>query len=477
MPCLSVATLKSYINEKTKHEAKIVDLIFHKKDWKSYLKKTIIQTKPDLIGISVLSFNYSEAVHIAQFIKSKFNIKIIFGGVHVILSPGDVLENTVIDIVCTGEGEIPLKEILDNNLTCKNIKGIWYKENGKIIKNKRRKLIENLDSLPFPDFSDFDLERYFNLNNNHIPLMGSRGCPYNCTYCSNHALRKLLDGKYVRFRSPNNIIKEIDLRMKQFCKQGFKFLHLFDDTFILSKRFVFDFCKQYMEKNLQNKIKWTANVRANLVTNEIIKIMKDAGCYEVRMGVESGNNYILNTIYNRNITREQLENAIEIIKKNELLLRLDFILGAPFETIEMMEDTFEFAKQSGADRVVYAKLYPLPGTEIKKMCEVESLIEQKMDFHNSFINFITRGHGLFLVKGKLSVKKTKYTSKKQLDGISRKILLWQVQQYVHKGFKLGGIKFLWDIFTFLWYYKYKYGIEFNQIFRWNVQNYIYKTIV
>ena len=200
MPCLSVATLKGYIKEITNHEVKIIDLVFHKNDWKKHIHGIIEYEKPDLIGLSALSFNYPEAVEIARYIKNNFDIKIIFGGIHVILSPQEVIERKEVDIICTGEGEEVLHELLDKSLNCKGIKGIWYKENGKIIKNENRSLIEDLDMLPFPDFEDFEFERYFPMNHNHLPIMGSRGCPYNCTFCSNHALKKNLKGKYVRLK-------------------------------------------------------------------------------------------------------------------------------------------------------------------------------------------------------------------------------------------------------------------------------------
>ena len=153
MPCLSVATLKGYIKEKTRHEVKIIDLVFHKNDWKKHVHRIIEGEKPDMIGLSVLSFNYPEAVEIARYIKKNFDIKIIFGGIHVMLSPQEVIERGEVDIICTGEGEEVLHELLDNSLNCKDIKGIWYKENGKIIKNENRKLIEDLDTLSFPNWS------------------------------------------------------------------------------------------------------------------------------------------------------------------------------------------------------------------------------------------------------------------------------------------------------------------------------------
>ncbi len=461
IPTMSLTTLKGFINEKTKHEAKIVDLVFHKKVWKKYLVEKIREEKPDLIGLSVLSFNYTEALKIARLVKENFDIKIIFGGIHVILSSEEVIQQDVVDIICTGEGEEVLKELLDKKLDCEGIKGIWYKKNGKIIKNKTRKLIEDFDTIAFPDFEDFELDRYFVINHNHIPVMTSRGCPYNCNYCSNHALRKKLEGKYVRFRSVDNVMEEIDLRVKQYYGKGFKYLYLFDDTFILYKNFVYEFCEKFKEKGFHKFLRWTANVRANLVTDEIIKTMKSAGCYEVRMGVESGNDYILNTVYKRNMTKKQLMNAFRIVKRHGLQLRLDFIIGAPYETIDMMEESIEFAKQSGGDRIFFSKLYPLPGTEIKNVCEKEHIIEKNIPVSD---------------KGVPPVDRTKFVSKKEMRDFFRKISWWYGQRYFREGFKMKGFSFLWDILIFLLYYKYKYYLEFNQIYRWNIQRYKFEKL-
>jgi len=456
MPCLSVAYLKGYIKSKKKHDAVIVDLAFHKKNWKRYISKKITLEKPDIVGFSVLSFNYPSALIIAGFIKKQFDLKIIFGGVHVILSPEEVIENGIVDIICTGEGEKVLYELLNDDLNCEKIEGIWYKNNGKIIKNKRRKLIEDLDSIYFPDFSDYNFKRYFITSHNHFPIMASRGCPFSCTYCSNHALRKKLLGKYVRFRSVDNVIEEIDLRIKQYQNRGLKFLYFYDDTFIQSEDYVKDFCEKYKNKGYHKKIKWSVNVRANLVTDEIIKTMKDAGCYEARMGVESGNNYILNEVYNRNMSREQLLKAFKIIKKNGVQLRLDFIYGAPTETLDMMEESFDLARQSKGDNIFFAKLYPFPGTEIKKMCEAEEVIQNNIN-HN--------------VKGMPPVEKTKYVTRSQFNEFKNKISKWQTKNYFYEGFQLKGLIFFWDILIFILYHKHKYGLEMNQIYRWNVRNY------
>jgi radical SAM superfamily enzyme YgiQ (UPF0313 family) len=251
-------------------------------------------------------------------------------------------------------------------------------------------------------------------------------------------------------------MREIQERIKQYYTQGMRYLYLFDDTFILSRDFVQEFCEKFQKNEYHKKLKWTSNVRANLVTDEIMHMMKQAGCYEVRMGVESGNDYILNTVYNRNMTTKQLMNAFRIIKNHEVQLRMDLIYGAPYETREMMEESFQLVQHSGGNRVFFARLYPFPGTKIKEICEKEHLIDKQQGF---------------IKMGMPPVKKTKFASKKEMNQFARKISFWQGQRYREEGIKSKGVQFFWDILLFLLYYKHRYHMEWNQIYRWNIQRY------
>ena len=453
LPPISLTVLKGYITTKTTHQVKILDLVFHKHNWQHYVLEQIRKEKPDLIGLSVLSFNYREALMIARFIKRQMAVPIIFGGVHVILSPQEVIRHKEVDIVCTGEGEEVIKELLDNNLQCNNIEGIWYKAKGKIIKNKPRQLIQNLDLLAFPDFNDFDMQRYFFINNNHLPIMASRGCPYSCSYCSNHALKETLKGTYVRFRSAENVMKEIDLRMNQYYGKGLKYLYFFDDTFTLNKKFVLKFCRRFKEKGYHKKIKWNVNVRANLVSDELLHVMKDAGCYQVRMGVETGNEDIRNKVYVRNMTNQQIYDAFHVIHRNKLQLRLYFMVGAPDETLKMMNESLQMAQQSYADEIFFGILYPLPGTAIRTMCEQEHVINT------------SDGEKIG------PVRQTRFVSHHQMQAFMRKVQRWQIKTYIIDGVRLRGSLFILDCLRFLFSYKPRYDFELNQLFRWNVQRY------
>ncbi|MCP4267834.1 MAG: radical SAM protein [Candidatus Brocadiaceae bacterium] len=462
-PPFNAAFLSSFINNCTDHQSKISDLTFYKNSWKQYLRNQIENETPDLIGISVMSFDFLQALEISAFIKNNYDIKIIFGGVHAILEPEEVMIHNNVDIVCTGEGEYVLKEILDNNLNCQKINGLWYRDNGKIIKNEKRNVTESLDEFPFPEWHDFELEKYFLVNNSHITLMASRGCPYSCTYCSNHALNQALNGKYVRFRSVDNILDEVGNAIKNYSSRGFKYIYFIDDIFILNKKWVLEFCRKYKERGYDKKIKWTSSVRANLVDKEIIDAMKDAGCYQVGMGVESSDDFIRNKIYKRNMSNSQIMNAVKIIKDAGLQLSTQFIIGAPYETVETMDATLEMAQEIDADTIMFSILMPLPGTDIKKICDNEKLMENNK-FKDSQVMYSA------------PVIKSKYATSKQIKSFYNKARNYQIKKYVWEGIKLKKFVFLWDLLFFFFYLKPKYQLEIQNAFKITVKRYVMEKI-
>lgn len=291
--------------------------------------------------------------------------------------------------------------------------------------------------------------------------MASRGCPYSCSYCNNHALRKTLQGTYVRFRSVENVIEEINVRIKQYYDQGFRYFYFFDDTFILNKDYVLEFCRQFKERGFHKLLRWNVNIRANLVTDELMKELKEAGCYQVRMGIESGNQYIRNKVYNRGMTDQDIFHAVESIKKQHLQLRLYFIAGAPPETIEMMQESLQMADTLDADEIFFGVLYPLPGTDIAKLCENEHIIDMKSKPGSYEIG---------------PVKRTMYVSSGKLQRFLRQVSHWQMRKYVSDGFRLRGPFFIMDCLRFLVLYKKQYHFELDQLFRWNVQRYKLKEV-
>jgi radical SAM superfamily enzyme YgiQ (UPF0313 family) len=195
-----------------------------------------------------------------------------------------------------------------------------------------------------------------------------------------------------------------------------------------------------------------------------MKAMKQAGCYQVRMGVESGNEYIRNKVYHRNMTNQQIYDAFSVIHKNGLQLRLYFMLGAPYETVAMIKESLAMAKQSSTDDIIFGVLYPLPGTEIQKLCQQEQIIERSCDDDSCCYEASP-------------VKRTKYVSQHRLIRIIRKITRWQIREYLIVGMRLHGPLFFFDCLSFLLYYRMKYDFQLSEMLRWNVQKYKLRHLV
>jgi radical SAM superfamily enzyme YgiQ (UPF0313 family) len=337
------------------------------------------QHSPDLLAFTSTTISYYQAVELISWVK-KANLKIpvICGGIHATLQPEEVINTDGVDIVCQGEGEYPLLDLcnaMEAGKDYTNIPNLWIKNNGKIIKNSLRPLIKNLDDLPFADRSIYNLsDLYFEKLEGELGLLVSRGCPFNCSYCSNHALRNIYKdkGKYVRFRSVDSVIAEIkELR----SKYGFvKKLLFYDDILFQTKSWMEEFVRKY---NQEVGLPYSCNVRPNLVNEEIIDALKATGCYCIRIGLESGNEYIRNEILNRRLTDKQMRNALSLLKKAGLDIWTFNMLGMPDETPARVLDTIKMNADYGISQHSVGICYPFRGTKLYELARDKKLLTNK----------------------------------------------------------------------------------------------------
>jgi len=361
-PPLGLAYLAGQLRNKPNIEIEIIDCSLHPSF--GYLKKYFFQKKPHITGIFFDTIMFHNGLRVAEIAK-KSNSMIIAGGPHATVMPETLIDK--FDAVVIGEGEQTFLELIKNypqrNLS--KIDGIWWKnESGEIIKNKPREPIPNLDSLNPPYWEKLEMEEYISrwhyldclyLNLRGTDLIASRGCPFNCTYCQ-PTLRKIF-GQTVRKHSPEYIVEQIKYLKKNYNINSF-FFH--DDTPTADKKWVEHLCV-LIEKEQLN-IFWAANTRADVTDGELLRTMYNAGLRKLHIGAESGSQRILDEVYKKHITTEDVKKTVELARKIGIHCFCFFMLGAPTETKEEIKKTLKFASTLDIDEISYSITSPLPHT-------------------------------------------------------------------------------------------------------------------
>lgn len=328
--------------------------------------------KFDLVAFSATTNMFPYVKKYAKITKNHFfRVPTICGGIHSSLVPDEVISDPNIDMVCIGEGEGPLVDLcnkMENNENICDISNLWLKIHGRICRNKLRPFEENLDKFPLPDRELFDYDNLEDARMKREVFMASRGCPCNCTYCCNHYLRNLTSGRYVRFRSVENIIEEIE---SVITGKSLNYIAFHDDIFTLNQKWLWKFCTKYRETI---KLPFTCNSRVDLLNASIIKMLKESGCFNISMGIESGNESLRNKILNRRITDKQIIMAFDLCKKFGVETTSYNMIGLPFEDIGRMLDTVKLNAFVRPNRIQVSIFYPYPRTEIYEVCRRENLL-------------------------------------------------------------------------------------------------------
>ncbi len=309
---------------------------------------TFFNTQFDLIGITASSQVFLEAVEIANRLKKLYpETPICLGGSHVSTVKEEALINFPFDFAAYGEGEQTFVDIINyikGNTKLKGINGLIYKnKDGNIITNPSRSLIQDINSIPFPAYDLFKMNRY-----PQHRLTTSRGCPFNCVFCNSHSL---WTNKW-RKRSAQNIVDEIKLLINQ---HGRKSIVFNDDSFNIDAKRVIEICNLIIDQ--EPDILWSTSIRVDLVTNEIAQKMKQSGCYNVSIGIESANNTVLNNI-NKHNTIEKIYAGIQILRNANIDVMGQFMIGNPGDTLETIKESIAFAKTANLTGVEFYTALP-----------------------------------------------------------------------------------------------------------------------
>lgn len=331
---------------------------------------------PDIIAYSVTTGKHRFYQRLNRELKEELKFFAVFGGPHCTFFPEFIREEGI-DCICRGEGEfafLELVERLEKGLDITRIKNLWIKVNGKVHENEVRNLIEDLDTLPFPDRGL--INKYKHYRNMRIRfVLSGRGCPYKCTYCFNHSYNKLYQGKgkIIRKRSIDNTIRELLAIKKTYQPNRF---HFMDDTFNIDQRWLLDFCGAYKK---EINLPLIVILRFNLVNEQIVKALKDAGCVTVVSSIESSNEYIRNGILKRDIAESQITDANNLFRKYKLKTMLQNIVGLPGETLAMALDTLLFNIKCRPTYGWVSVFQPYPRTELCEYSRAKGYYDGDID--------------------------------------------------------------------------------------------------
>ncbi len=327
----------------------------------------IREFKPDLVALSLTSGFFQFGCAVAKQIQERHRLPVILGGIHPTLKPEESIAADGVFAICVGEGEYPMRELceaLAGGRDPTGIANLWVKQNGAVHRNEPRPPIADLDSLPFPDREILPMDELLRT----LPeaeFMGSRGCPHLCTYCVNHALIEMYKGKgpYVRHRSVDNLLDEIEAVLGRYPKIGFLGFH--DDTFTLRPSWLKEFSEKYPKRF--DRPFW-CNATASSVTDETAQRLRDAGCYEVRIGLESGNDHLRRDVLGKKATREDILNAFRRLREAGIDSYSFNMIGLPYETRETIEDTIRLNQLARPDELFCSVFQPYPGTRLYDLC-------------------------------------------------------------------------------------------------------------
>ncbi|MDD3985486.1 MAG: radical SAM protein [Methanobacterium sp.] len=431
LPPLGIAQLASYLREK-KFEVGLIDAVALDYTVEKLIEEISLM-KPKIVGFSALTSNFNRAVSAATAIKKKFpKILTLIGGHHATILPKEVIkQNKCFDILVFGEGELTSEKIireykktkwdiekfLENYNTLEEIKGIVFRKKGKIIQNEAGNLIKNLDELPYIARDLLPMKKYQPLPNQYkrkpiIHMVVIRGCPFNCSFCSNNAVF----GRKIRAMSPKRVVEEIKYVIKEY---GAKEISFWDDMLTVNKKWINEFCNLLIKNKVD--ITWTCYSRVDTINLEMLKLMKKAGCWNIFFGYESGNQELLNNI-NKGTNLQQIEQANKWCKEAGIEIRASFMIALPGETPEMAQKTIEFAKRLDPDYAQFCITTPFPGTKLFKDYKKYGKLTNNYSDYNIW-------KPVFIPKG--------YKNKEEIEEMERKAM---TQFYLRPKYILGRIK-------------------------------------
>lgn len=385
-------------------DVKILDLNVYK-PWEKDTDRTnfceeiilqhIAEFRPLLIGFGCLfSGQFPPILKFSERVRSEYNhIPIVIGGMHPTIFAEQIITNCLsIDYVVIGEGEqqiVTLAKAINKNdlsaLFC--LEGIAYRKDGRTIVNAKKNFVEDLNGLPFPSYDLINFRDYYHSTthwhnpkrlsfNMTVPIISSRSCPNRCNFCSMY----LVMGPKIRFRSPQNVVDEIQLLYDYYGLNHFSFM---DDNINLKKKHIITICNEIVGRKLDIQFETPNGLSVAPIDREVMDAMVQAGWVRGAIAIESGSDFIRNKVIGKHLSRDKIYEVVGLLKKyRDLYLKAYFVIGFPEETPQTLQESYDMIKEIDIDEVYVTNLMPLPGTSVFEQAMRDRLFVDKMDIDN-----------------------------------------------------------------------------------------------
>jgi radical SAM superfamily enzyme YgiQ (UPF0313 family) len=369
---LGVAYLSAVLKQ-AGHQASLIHVV--EPPDREWLVEKVRSEAPDLVGFSSTTHMYRHVARWAGWLREETDLPAVCGGVHPTIAPDEVINTPGIDFAAIGEAEDTLLELCDALERVRDpsgVQGIWSSRGQDVIRNPARPLRTDLDSLPFPDRALYDPSLFCADQHPRGTLMASRGCPFNCTYCSNHAQKNAYPNPrdYVRFRSPENVVAEIEQMLTQ--DPGIEYIRFDDDILTTDREWLGRMSELYQARV---GMPFICNSRVNFMDRRMAEMLSEMGCRVVCMGIESGNPWLRERVLNRHMSNAQIIDAFKACRDAGMKTVSTNMFGLPMEDTSMVLDTVKVNALCHPDTIQVSTFIPYPGTELYELCRDEGLIE------------------------------------------------------------------------------------------------------
>lgn len=367
---LGVASIASFVNAKGRHVAEVCDFPFHWSRWECYLVKHLKRFRPHVVGITTPTPRVPSAMKVARCVRRHLpDAVIVMGGHHASLETEAMLSPDIVDYVVIGEGEYTFHHLLDvleegpTPEKLASVQSLAWKNGDELIENQIRKLPagKELDAIPYLDWTLWEQHQRMIYHTGYVPMLGVRGCAYNCSFCSSPIMRARMEGAgpFVRNRSAKATAREAAYQWETHRSHGLRYLFFYDQCFLGDMKWLTEFTDEYRRLGLHEKLRFSAYTRVDHITPESLDLVRRAGCHQLRMGIESADPYVRNVLLRKELDQDVLDEKMELLRNYDFTTLVYFIVGFPGESVEDALATFRFARDTGFDRAVFFYFTPL----------------------------------------------------------------------------------------------------------------------